>query len=86
MRFIPSDQLARFAFPIVALVFLGLYVWGLLSGAVPELALARAGLAGAGLALLLRFGLGIVDAIVIGIALEEVAASDAATDVAANQS
>src|SRR4051812_3134507 len=86
MTSIPLEQLSRYAFPIVALVFVGLYLWGLISGALPELALARASVAGAGVALLLRFGLNMVETITLGLMVEEMAAAELATDVTADQS
>ena len=49
-----AGSLLNLVLPTILLIFLGLYLLGLLSGVEPELALARAGLAGLVLAVLGR--------------------------------
>jgi hypothetical protein len=57
----PSRALVNALFPVLLLVFLGLYVAGILAGVEPEFAMLRAGLASVILAIVGRFAIGMLD-------------------------
>jgi hypothetical protein len=57
-----AERLTRLFFPLILIVFLGLYVTSLVSGVDPELALLRSGLAALALALIGRLAIGILEA------------------------
>jgi len=57
----PSRALVNILFPLLLLVFLGLYVAGLAAGVEPEFAMLRAGLGSLTLAVVGRFATGMLE-------------------------